>query len=412
MNMASNNVDIFDKCYSEKGNFAAQSKDDDNYLISPILQGPSGPHMHFQNKPMIVWTINDYLGLAQNTEIQEAGFKAIQNWSTTTPMGARLMSGNTMDHINLEKKLASLTQKEDAALFIAGYLGVLGTITGLAGKGDTIVIDQYSHACMIDAAFLAQARTGVRIKPFKHNDMADLERQLKLASEENQGGILIVTEGIFGMRGDLANLPEICALKEKYKARLFLDDAHALGVLGNEGRGSGEHFNLQDQIDIYFGTFAKAFVSIGGFASGPREVISYLRLNSRPAIFSKAHPLVLIHAIDKATDLIIAGKEKRLKLWEIATALQTGLKKLGFDLGQTQTQITPIYIRGGDMKLAIKMLHILRDEYGIFVTAVSAPVVPQGTILFRLVPTAAHSREDVEITLAAFEGLRDRLALN
>lgn len=324
--MASNNVDIFDKCYSEKGNFAAQSKDDDNYLISPILQGPSGPHMHFQNKPMIVWTINDYLGLAQNTEIQEAGFKAIQNWSTTTPMGARLMSGNTMDHINLRKKLASLTQKEDAALFIAGYLGVLGTITGLAGKGDTIVIDQYSHACMIDAAFLAQARTGVRIKPFKHNDMADLERQLKLASEENQGGILIVTEGIFGMRGDLANLPEICALKEKYKARLFLDDAHALGVLGNEGRGSGEHFNLQDQIDIYFGTFAKAFVSIGGFASGPREVISYLRLNSRPAIFSKAHPLVLIHAIDKATDLIIAGKEKRLKLWEIATALQTGLK--------------------------------------------------------------------------------------
>lgn len=277
--------DIFAKCYQNEGNFAAQSKEDENYLISPILQGPSGPHMQFQNKPMIVWTINDYLGLAQNEEIQKAGLEAVHNWSTTMPMGARLMSGNTHDHIYLEKKLASFTQKEDAALFIAGYLGVIGSITGLAGKGDTIIIDQYSHACMIDAAFLAQVRTGIRVKPFKHNDMKDLERQLKLAREENQGGILIVTEGVFGMRGDLANLPEICALKKKYKARLFLDDAHAIGVLGKEGRGSGEHFSLQDEIDLYFGTFAKAFVSIGGFASGPKEIISYLRLNSRPAVF-------------------------------------------------------------------------------------------------------------------------------
>ncbi|BCA95952.1 8-amino-7-oxononanoate synthase [Legionella antarctica] len=410
--MAFNKSDIFDKCYSDKGNFAAQSKEDENYLISPILHGPSGPHMQFQNKPMIVWTINDYLGLAQNTEIQEAGLNAVRDWSTTTPMGARLMSGNTVSHVDLENKLASFTQKDAAILFIAGYLGVLGTITGLVGKGDTIIIDQFSHACMIDAAFLAQSRTGVKIKPFKHNDMMDLERQLKLASKENQGGILIVTEGIFGMRGDLANLPDICTLKEKYNARLFLDDAHALGVIGNEGRGSGEYFNLQNEIDLYFGTFAKAFVSIGGFASGPREVISYLRLNSRPAIFSKAHPLVLIHAIDKATDLIIDGKEKRLKMWQIATVLQTGLKKLGFDLGQTQTQITPVYIRGGDIKLAIEILHILRDEYGIFVTAVSAPVVPLGTILFRLVPTAAHSLEDVEITLSAFQSVRNRLGLN
>lgn len=410
--MSNKNHDIFNKCYSGEGNFSEQSKDDNNYLISPVLDGPAGPHMTVFDKPMVIWTINDYLGLAQNTDIKLAGLNAIEQWGTTTPMGARLMSGNTNSHLDLENKLAKFTQKEEATLFISGYLGVIGTINGLLSSGDTIIIDQYSHACMVDAAFLAKGRSGVQIKPYKHNNMADLERQLKIAREENNGGILIVTEGIFGMRGDIANLPDICQLKKKYNARLFLDDAHGLGVIGDNGIGTGEYFNLQNEIDIYFSTFAKAFVSIGGFSSGPKDVISYLRLNSRPAIFSKAHPLVLVHAIDKATDLIIDGNARRHKMWLIANRLQQGLRELGYDIGETKSPITPVYIRNGDINLAIEMLHLLRDEYRIFVTAVAAPVVPKGTILFRLVPTAAHNEEDVDITLAAFKEVSKRLKLN
>ncbi|HRD69878.1 MAG TPA: pyridoxal phosphate-dependent aminotransferase family protein [Legionella sp.] len=410
--MTSNAHDIFDKCYAKSGNFTQHTESDDNYLLSPILQGNPGPHMRFQDQDMIVWTINDYLGLAQNEEIKQSALKSVQQWSTTSPMGARLMSGNTPAHVNLEKKLARMCHKEEATLYISGYLGVMGAITGLVGRNDTVIIDQYSHACMIDGAMLAQARSGVRIKPFKHNDMRDLERQLKLAREENEGGVLIVTEGVFGMRGDFANLPEICALKEKYEARLFVDDAHGLGVIGANGKGTGEYFNVQDEIDIYFSTFAKAFVSIGGFTAGPREVIDYLRLNARPSIYSKVHPLILIDAIDKATDLIEDGHARRKAMWDITSALQDGLRDMGYDIGVTKAPITPVYIKGDELDLTIKMLHMLRDEYHIFVTAVTAPVVPIGTTLFRLVPTAAHSMEDVSITLNAFKNMRDRLKLN
>ena len=404
--------DIFAKCVSGAGNFAQHSQNDDNYLLSPILEGLPGPQMMFQGKPMLVWTINDYLGLAQNPQIKATALQAVEQWSTTAPMGARLMSGNRQEHIELEKKLAQLVDKEEAMLFIAGYLGVMGTLTGLVGRGDSIVIDQFAHACMIDAAFLAQARSGVKVRPYKHNDMHDLERQLQIAQEEDTGRSLIVTEGVFGMRGDLANLPDICALKAKYQARLFVDDAHGLGVLGSKGKGIGEHYGLQQEIDVYFSTFAKAFVSIGGFTAAPKEIISYLRLNSRPAIFSKVHPLTLVKTIDKATDLIINGEERRRQLWEIAQALQSGLKSMGYEIGPTESPITPIYVRGGDVNRAIHMLEVLREKYGIFVTAVTAPVVPPGVILFRLVSTAAHTMDDVKKTLSAFAELKHELTVD
>ncbi|MDI9817706.1 MULTISPECIES: aminotransferase class I/II-fold pyridoxal phosphate-dependent enzyme [unclassified Legionella] len=403
--------DVFDKCRPERGNFAEHGAEDNNYFLSPVLSGSTGPHMSFNEKPMIVWTINDYLGLAQHPDIQNAAMQTMEHSGITAPMGARLMSGNTPAHMALEQKLALLTQKEESLLFIAGYLGVMGCIAQLVGRGDTIVIDQYSHACMIDGAFLAKGRHGAKIRPFKHNDMQDLERQLKISYDENQGGILIVTEGVFGMRGDLANLPEICHLKEKYGARLFLDDAHGLGVMGESGLGCGEYFAVQDKIDLYFSTFAKAFVSIGGFVSGNKDIISYLRLNSRPAVFSKAHPLVLISAIDVATDLIAGAQDRRMHLWAITQALQEGLRALDLNIGETCSPITPVYVHGGDADLAKRMLCLLRDEYQIFVTAVTAPVVPQGTILFRLVATAAHSMQDVETTLAAFGAVMQRLQL-
>ena len=403
--------DLFQKCYGMTGNFAEQRANDDQYFINPILEGPAGPHMSFQGKKMIVWALNNYLGLADHPEIKQAALAAVEKWSTTTPMGARLMTGNTPAHTVLEKKLANFCQKSDGYLSPAGYLGVVGGITGLMGKGDTVIIDQFSHACMVDGAFLAESKSGMRVKPFKHNDMKDLERQLKKTYDENKGGALVVTEGVFGMRGDLANLPEICKLKEQYGARLFLDDAHGFGVIGPNGRGTGEYFGLQDKVDIYFGTFAKAFVSIGSITCGPEEVISYLRLNSRPAIFSKALPLVLIHAIDKALDLIEQHPEYRDKMWRITHKLQKGLRGLGYNLGATQAPITPVYVSNGDRDMAIKMIRLLRDEFQIFVTAVTYPVVPRGTILFRLVPTAAHSDEDVEVTLHAFQMMRDQLQL-
>lgn len=404
--------DIFQKCSSKTGNFADKYASDNNYLMSPVLEGMAGPHMTFRGNPMIVWTLNNYLGLANHPEIKASAQSALDKYSTTTPMGAPLMSGNTFDHMNLEKNFADFCQKPAACLSAAGYMGVMGVITGLIGRGDTVIIDQFSHACMIDGALLAESRSGMRVKPFKHNDMNDLERQLQITAEENKGGALIVTEGVFGMRGDLANLPEICRLKEKYGARLFLDDAHGFGVLGKTGRGTGEYFNLQDQVDVYFGTFAKAFVSIGCVTCAPSDVISYLRVNSRPAIFSKALPLVLIHAIGKALELIQQHPEYRDQMWKVANKLQKGLRELGYNLGATQAPITPVYIKNADTELAIKMIHLLRDEHSIFVSAVTYPVVPKDTVLFRLVPTAAHTEEDVDKTLEAFKLVREQLNLS
>lgn len=398
--------DIFAKCSSGSGNFQKHGSDDDHYLISPFLEGPVGPHMGFQGKPMIIWSINDYLGLAQHPDIQQAALEGVERWSTTMPMGSMLMTGTTHRHLNLEQRFAEFTQKEDVMLSVSGYLGVVGVITGLVGTGDTVIIDQHSHACMVDGAFLAAAKTGAKIKPYKHNNLADLERQIQAAREESDGGILIVTEGVFSMHGDTANLPEICALKERYGARLLVDDAHGFGIMGKHGRGTGEHLAVQDKIDIYITTFAKCMVSIGGVTCGPKEVIQYLRRNARPAVFSKAMPLVLVEAVTKTLELVVNADERRAKAWRNAALLQDGLDALGYTLEARNTVITSINLPSLDIGVGI--VRALRDEYGVFVSVVTAPVVPPGVTLIRMVPTAAHSEEDIEKTLYGYEQCRKR----
>lgn len=403
--------DLFEKCYQAGGNFAESRLHPDHYTIDPILDCAVGSHMMFQGKERIMWTINDYLGLANHPEIKQAALDALEKWGPSSPMGSRMISGTNNSILTLEEKMAKFCKKSAAFISSFGYLGVLSSITGVMGRGDIVVIDQLSHASMIDAATLAEAKSGKRIRPYKHNDMNDLERQLKAAQAENSGGILVVTEGVFGMSGDLGMIPEIVELKNKYGARLFVDDAHGFGVMGDHSGGIGDHFGKQNEIDIYFGTFAKAFVNIGGVTAAPSEVISYIRYNSRPSIFSKTLPMYITNALIKTLEIIETHPEYRLRMWNNANKLQKGLRELGFNLGKTQSPVTPVYVPHGNVELAVKIIHFLREEYNVFVSAVTYPVVPKGIILFRLIPTAAHTDEDIEITLNSFKMARDRMKL-
>jgi glycine C-acetyltransferase len=325
-------------------------------------------------------------------------------------MGSRMLTGNTEKHLDLEKKLAAFLKKPAAILFNYGYLGVIGTISALVGPDDVILMDKLSHASIVDGTLLASGRRGFR--PFKHNNLENLEFHLKAINRERKGGILIVIEGVYGMRGDLADLKGICALKEKYGARLFVDDAHGFGVMGENGGGTGEHFGVQDQIDLYFGTFAKAFAAIGGVTAGDKKVIDYIRYNARTNVFAKSLPMVFVDALDKSLEIIQRQPELRQKTWHIAKKLQQGLQELGFDIGDTQSPITPAYVPAGDIETGTAMIRMLRDDYGIFVSGVAYPVVPMGILLFRMIPTAAHTDEDVDVTLEAFKNMRDRLKLD
>lgn len=405
--------DLFTKCYSDAGNFGHLRASKDQYYIEPLLDGTIDAHMYFQGKKVIVWTINNYLGLAKHPAIKKTALESIEKWNITSAFGSRLLTGNSPELLELENKFTHFLQKSGAYVANIGYLGVIGSITAMVEPGDTIILDQLSHACMVDAAYLAQARSRVKIKPFKHNDMHDLERQLQLTQEENTGGALIVTEGVFGMRGDLADLKNICALKKQYGARLFVDDAHGIGIMGKEGRGIGEHTGTQADIDIYFGTFAKAFANIGSVIAADEEVISYIRFNGRPFVFSRTLPKVIIQSVSTALDIVQNEPENRERLWQITYKLQNGLRELGFNLGDTASPITPVYVPNGDEALALKIIYKLREEFGIFVSAVTYPVVPKGIMLFRMIPTTNHTEEDVEKTLTAFAAIRDhfRLAL-
>ena len=312
-----------------------------------------------------------------------------------------------LSQIELEKKLAAFEDKKSAILFNYGYLGVLGTLSAIVHRSDTIVIDKLSHACMIDGTFLA----GGKYRFFKHNDMGDLEKQLKAARTLRRGGILIVTEGVFGMRGDLANLPDICDLKDKYGARLFVDDAHGCGVMGPNGRGTSEHFAVMNRVDLYFSTFAKSFAAIGGFTAGEDEVIRYLRYNARTQIFAKSLPMIYVKVVNKTLDMILKNPEFRKRLWEVAFNLQNGLRELGFTLGDTASPITPVYIPV-EPEVAKGIIIYLREKRGIFVSGVMYPVVPKGIILLRMIPTAAHTDDQIEKTLEAFRHLRDEFKLH
>ena len=401
--------DLFDKCRTDSGYFGAFRARRDMYFTQPVLEGAPGPHMRFQGKNVIMWAINNYLGIAAREDVKQVGVEAMKEFGPGSPMGSRLLTGNTKHHIQLERALADFLGKPAAILFNYGYLGVLGTISALIGKDDAVVIDSLSHASMIDATILASA--GRRFRPFKHNNMENLEFHLRGANRDRKGGILVVTEGVFGMKGNLARLPEICDLKEKYNARLFVDDAHAFGVMGPNGQGTGEHFGVQDRIDLYFGTFAKAFAAIGGVTAGEEDVIEYIRYNARTNVFAKALPLAYVKTVEKAL-AVVKDPEPREKMWHIAKMLQQGLADLGYDIGDTESPITPVYVPSGDEKSAMGMISMLREEYGIFVSGVTFPVVPPGVVLFRMIPTAAHSEEDVEKTLDAFRKMRDRLSLD
>ncbi|MFW6137308.1 MAG: aminotransferase class I/II-fold pyridoxal phosphate-dependent enzyme [Candidatus Aminicenantaceae bacterium] len=400
-------MDLFDKCYGDGGYFGIFRARDDYFFTRPILDPIPGPKTVFNGRECIQWSINNYLGLAENQKLKSFAVQAAQKYGTSAPMGSRMMTGNTQFHKQLESKLADYAEKESAVLFNYGYLGVLGTISSLVERNDTIVIDKLSHASMLDGTFLAPGK----FRTFRHNDMDSLESHLKRINHDRKGGILIVTEGVFGMKGDLADLPNICALKEKYDARLYIDDAHGIGVMGENGRGTASHFGVQDKVDVYFGTFAKAFASIGGFSAGPKAVVDWIRYNARTQVFAKSLPMIYVEVLQKTLEMVRGGDHLRKKMFENAAKLKKGLRELGYLVGSGDSPVTPVYVPAGDLKIGMATIQRLR-ELGIFITGVTYPVVPKGIMLFRMIPTASHTDEDIQTTVNAYAKVRDELKLD
>ncbi len=402
--------DLFAKCHGDGGYFGEYRAAGDKYVVRPILDSLPGPHMESGGSRVIMWGINSYLGLTGNERVKAAAQESVARYSTSTPMGSRLLTGNTSKHEALEQRFADYCGKRSAVLFNYGYLGVMGTISALIGPKDEVIIDKLSHASMIDGTILAMA--GRRFRPFRHNDMESLEQQLRAArTKRSDGGILIVVEGVYGMRGDLANLPAIVTLARRYEARIFIDDAHGFGVMGASGRGTTEHFGVQDEIDLYFGTFAKAFAAIGGVTAGAPEVIEYVRFNARTNVFAKALPMIYVDVLDATLTEILAHPEYRERMWRNARSLQRGLVELGYSIGDTQSPVTPVYIPSG-RETGRAIMTMLREDYGVFLSGVTYPVVPRGINLFRMIPTALHTDEDIATTLTAFAEIRDRLHLD
>jgi glycine C-acetyltransferase len=401
-------ADIFERLLKNQGPLGQHRERAHGYFAFPKLEGEIGSRMKFRGKEMIVWSLNNYLGLANHPEVRKADAEGAAQYGLALPMGARMMSGNSNNHELLEKKLAGFEMKEDAILLNFGYQGMVSLIDTLCGRHDIIVYDSESHACIID---------GVRLHPghryvFKHNDMEDFEKQLQRATalieKQKAGGILVITEGVFGMAGDQGKLKEITALKKKYDFRLLVDDAHGFGTLGKTGAGAGEEQGVQDDIDLYFSTFAKSMASIGAFIAGPKAIIDYIRYSIRSQIFAKSLPMPLVIGNLKRLELLISKPELREKLWDIAQKLQKGLKERGFDIGKTDSVVTPIYMKGG-IEEATAMVMDLRENYGIFCSIVVYPVIPKGHIIYRLIPTAVHTDEDIQKTLEAFSATKKKL---
>ncbi|MFC2121779.1 aminotransferase class I/II-fold pyridoxal phosphate-dependent enzyme [Bacteroidota bacterium] len=377
------------------------------YFLFPQLEGEIAPRMKFRGKEVLTWSLNNYLGLGNLPEIREADAQAAKDWGLAYPMGARMMSGQTSKHIELEQKLADFVGKESGYLLNYGYQGMVSIIDALAGRNDVIVYDSESHACIMDGLRLHMGKRYV----FPHNNMEKFEKCLERAtklSEKQNGGILVITEGVFGMAGDLGNLKSIVELKKKFNFRLLVDDAHGFGTMGKTGAGAGEHFGVQDEIDVYFGTFAKSMAGIGAFVASGKYVIDYLTYNMRSQIYAKSLPMPMVVGALKRLELLKTRPELKDKLWKIANALQSGLKKNGFDIGVTESPVTPIFIKGGVFE-GTNILVDLRENYGIFCSMVVYPVVPKGVNMFRLIPTAMHSLEDVEYTIKAFSEIQVKL---
>ena len=400
--------DLFQRIVNNKGPLGKWASIAEGYFVFPKLEGPISNRMKFNGKEVITWSVNDYLGLANNPEVRAIDSEAANKFGSAHPMGARMMSGHTELHEKLEKILAELVNKESSYVLNFGYQGILSTIDTLVSKNDVIVYDTDSHACIIDGVRL---HLGKRFT-YKHNDIESLEKNLIRASKvasNSDGGILVISEGVFGMRGEQGKLKEIVKLKYKYKFRFLVDDAHGFGTLGKNGSGTGNEQGIQNEIDVYFATFAKSIASTGAFIAGNKEVIEFLKYNMRSQMFAKSLQSVLVYGIIKRIEMMKSKPEFKRKLWENVLTLQEGLKNRGFDIGNTQSCVTPVYLKGS-IPEAMVLVKDLRENFGIFCSIVVYPVIPKGLILLRLIPTSSHTIKDIEVTLDAFSSIRERLS--
>jgi glycine C-acetyltransferase len=403
-------MDIFERISKNRGALGQYQMAAQGYFIFPKLEGEIAPRMKFRGKEVLAWSLNNYLGLANHPEIRKADAEYAANYGLAYPMGARMMSGHTTNHERFEEMAARFTHKEDAYLLNFGYQGMVSIIDSLVDRHDVIVYDSEAHACIMDGLRLHIGKRFV----FPHNDIENCEKQLQRATkltEETGGGILVITEGVFGMAGDLGKLDKIVALKKKYSFRLLVDDAHGFGTMGATGAGTGEHFGVQDEIDLYFATFAKSMAGIGGFIASTKDMISYLRYNLRSQIYAKSLPMAMTLGAIKRLEFIQAHPEQREKLWVIVRALQKGLREAGLDLGKTESPVTPVYIKSG-VNQATQMIYDLRENYGVFCSVVVYPVVPRDVVMLRIIPTAAHSLEDVDYTVKTFKEIKRKVDSN
>ena len=400
-------MEIFERIRKQRGPLGQYAHLGEGYYMFPELKGDIGSRMDFHGREVVVWSINNYLGLANHPEVRKTDAEAAKKWGLAYPMGARLMTGETPLHKELESKLAAYVYKEAAAVVNYGYPGVVSSIDALLSRRDAVVYDAESHGCIVDGTRL---HMGERFS-YKHNDAESLEQNLERAkkwTDEKGGGILVVTEGVFGMRGDQGILKEIAELKKKYNFRFYVDDAHGFGTLGEGGRGAGVEQGVQDAIDIYFSTFAKSFAAIGGFLAGDADIIQYLQYAMRSQIHAKSLPMPLVEGNLKRLELMQNHPEYKENLWYIAKKLQNGLKERGFDIGTTNTVVTPVYLHGTPFE-ATQLVHDMRESHGVFTSMIVYPVIPKGMILLRMIPTAVHTDADVEQTLVAFSDISEKL---
>ncbi len=403
-------VDIFDRVKEAKSPLGRYQEQAEGYFIFPELEGELSPRMMFQGREVLTWSLNNYLGLGNHPEVRKADAKAAADYGLAYPMGARMMSGQTKFHAELEQKLAKFVQKESSYLLNFGYQGMVSIIDSIASRKDVIVYDSESHACIMDGIFLHKAKGGKSFV-FPHNDITRCEKMLGFATkkaEENGGGVLVITEGVFGMAGDLGNLPEIVKLKKKFNFRLLVDDAHGFGTMGKTGFGAGEYFGVQDDIDIYFSTFAKSMAGIGAFVAAEKAIVDYLKYTMRSQIFAKSLPMPMVIGALKRLEMLQNQPEHKANLWKVATALQEGLRENGFDIGVTESPVTPVYF-SGSVPEGTSIVLDLRENYNIFCSIVVYPVIPKGTLMLRLIPTAVHTMEHVEETITAFKIIKKKL---
>ncbi len=402
-------MDLFDKLLSDKGALGQYSflDEDVNYYFFPKLEGEIQPRMKFKGQEVLAWSLNNYLGLANHPEIRKADADATKEWGLGYPMGARMMTGNSDLHDQLEQELADFVQKPTGMLLNYGYQGIMSVIDALVDRKDVVVYDAECHACIIDALRMHIGKRYV----FPHNDIENCERQLKRAEKlanEQGGGVLVITEGVFGMSGNTGNLAAIAALKKKYDFRLLVDDAHGFGTMGETGAGTGEYHGVQDEIDIYFSTFAKSMASIGAFIAGPTNIVNHLRYKVRSQIYAKSLPMPLVVGGLKRLDMLRTMPELREKLWTIVNAIQGGFRDRGFNIGTTNSPVTPVVLNGEVLE-ACNMVRDLRENYKIFCSMIVYPVVPKGMVILRIIPTAMHTLDDVELTLNAFDSIKSKL---